>query len=163
VFRITQPVLKFSRIPVHRACEHRDLIPGEKEMEPLRLSSRRLLAGVVVVVVAGNLDVTVAGRVEAFVHQARRQPGDHVVFDLEELASLDSAGLQVLLNARTHADRHDAGVYLAAVRPGPALLLAGSRLRLYESVESALYAALVGALAGSRPRTSGEDGIHATA
>jgi anti-anti-sigma factor len=145
------------------AYEHRHLIAGEKGMEPLRLSSRRLLAGVVVVVVAGDLGVTVAGRVEAFVHQARRHLGDHLVFDLEELASLDGAGLQVLLNARAHADRHDAGVYVAAVRPVPALLLAGSRLRLYESVESALYAALVGALAGSRPRIGGEDGIHATA
>ncbi|MGI8333822.1 STAS domain-containing protein [Actinomadura scrupuli] len=132
-------------------------------MEPLKLSSRRLLAGVVVVVVAGDLDVTVAGQVEEFVRQARRHPGDHLVFDLEELASLDGAGLQVLLDARAHAERHGAGVHLAAARPGTALLLAGSRLRLHETVESALHAALIGSLAASRPGLGGEDGIPATA
>src|SRR3954470_23546323 len=115
-------------------------------MEPLRLSSRRLLAGVVVVVVAGELDAAAAGRVETFVYQARREPGDHVVFDLEELTSLDGAGLQVLLDARAHAERHDAGVYVAVARPGAAPLLAGSRLSVYESVESALHEALISSL-----------------
>lgn len=131
-------------------------------MEPLRLSSRRLLAGVVVVVVAGDLDATAAGRVEAFVQQARRQPGDHVVFDLEELTSLDGAGLQVLLDARAHAERHDAGVYVAA-RPGSVPLLAVFRLSLYESVESALHEALIRSLSGGRPGIGGGDGVHATA
>ncbi|MGI8330523.1 STAS domain-containing protein [Actinomadura scrupuli] len=117
-------------------------------MEQLRLSSRRLPAGIVIIVVAGDLDLTVAGRLEAFIRESRRHPGDHLVFDLAEMTFMDSAGLRVLLNAYTYGRRHGGAVHLAAAQPRPAVVLAitqvGSYLGVHETVESALHAALTG-------------------
>lgn len=115
-------------------------------MEHLRLSSRRLPSGIVIIVLAGELDLTVADRLEEFIRTVRRHPGDHLVFDLAEMTFMDSAGLRVLLNTHTYAKQHGAGVHLAAAQPRPAVVLAitrvGSFLGVHETVESALHAAL---------------------
>lgn len=119
-------------------------------MRSFRLSSRRL-AGVVVIAVGGELDHAVAGRVREFIGRARRRPDDHLVFDLEEVVFMDTAGLLVLLDAERHAVRHGARTYLAAVPPLPAAIVlitrADSGFEVHAGVDEALHAALARSLA----------------
>ncbi|NRQ33697.1 STAS domain-containing protein [Nonomuraea sp. NN258] len=118
--------------------------PGRMDMvSPLRLTSENLPGGLLVRV-AGEVDLTNAARLEAYLDQARRRQGEPLVLDLSGLTFLDHRGLNVLLRAHVHAERHGGGLHLAALRAMPARLLevagAWRHLRWYPSVEDALTA-----------------------
>lgn len=66
----------------------------------LRIEERE---GVVVVVLAGELDLACADRVAAAIDRATAQSVDGVVVDLRELAYMDSTGLRTLLDAHGRA------------------------------------------------------------
>jgi anti-anti-sigma factor len=119
------------------------------------------LPGVTVISVGGELDATNEGSLSAFVRDARREPGDHVVFDLSEVHFMDSAGLRVLLNTYTYSQKHGGSVHLAALQPMPARLMEITRIVSHIPVHTTLEDALTIVL--SPPRSphlpaSGDDG-----
>ncbi|MEU5866463.1 MULTISPECIES: STAS domain-containing protein [unclassified Nonomuraea] len=81
------------------------------------------LPGITVVTVAGEVDATASGHLEAYLDQVRRSLDEHLIFDVSRLAFLDSSGLSVLLAAATLARAHGVDVHLAGLRPTVARLL----------------------------------------
>ncbi|WP_067469061.1 STAS domain-containing protein [Actinomadura macra] len=67
-----------------------------------------------VIALAGDLSLPTVQQVERDIRAGRREHGEHLVFDLERLAFLDSSGLSLLLR-----------FYLAAEGRGGSAALAG--------------------------------------
>jgi anti-anti-sigma factor len=57
-----------------------------------------------VVVLAGDIDLEAVAEVRLSIGEALARGADPLVFDLRDVAFLDSSGLSVLLNASQHAD-----------------------------------------------------------
>ncbi|MBB6345672.1 anti-anti-sigma factor [Nonomuraea muscovyensis] len=106
----------------------------------------RHLPGVTVISLHGDLDATNAGRLETFVADVRRQPGDHLVLDMAGVRFMDSAGLRALLSSYSTTARHGGSVRLAAMQAMPARIVeitrVGSHLPVHETVDDALTAVL---------------------
>ena len=65
-----------------------------------------------------------------------------LVFDFSEVTQLDSAGIEVLLNCMEEAMKRNGDLKLAAIPPGPAVVLALTQVdRLFEIFEDATEAA----------------------
>ncbi|MFE3448807.1 STAS domain-containing protein [Nonomuraea sp. NPDC059194] len=100
--------------------------------------------GVALISVTGEIDTTTSGQLDAYIQQARRQPGDHLVFDLAEMPFMDSTGLRVLLNTYTFTSRHGGTVRLVALQPAPSRILqitgVDSHLPVHATVADALAA-----------------------
>lgn len=59
----------------------------------------------VIVVPAGELDMTAVDELDAEVRSLRRAGFDHVVIDLRQTGFIDSSGLRLLLSLRNSAER----------------------------------------------------------
>jgi anti-anti-sigma factor len=112
----------------------------------------------VVVTIAGDLDTTTADRLDAFLRETRRDPSDHLVFDLSEMTFLDSAGLRILLNTYTHALQHGGEVHLAALQLRPARVIEITRVDRYLKTHATLDQALTAALNPSADEPPSEHG-----
>lgn len=65
-----------------------------------------------------------------------------LVFDFSEVTHVDSAGIEVLLNCMEEAMKRNGDLKLAAIPPGPAVVLALTQVdRLFEIFENASEAA----------------------
>src|ERR1700722_1895628 len=65
-----------------------------------------------------------------------------LVFDFSEVTQVDSAGIEVLLNCMEEAMKRNGDLKLAAIPPGPAVVLALTQVdRLFEIFENATEAA----------------------
>jgi anti-anti-sigma factor len=132
----------------------RHLTPSTDDLEPTGIMpltlSHRHLAGISVIAVGGEVDIANADVLARYVADVRR-PGDHVVFDLTELAFLDCSGLRVLLRGARQAAAQDAVVRIAGAHGTPARLLQVLQvhvlLPVYDTVTSALAAIPAGACA----------------
>jgi len=113
----------------------------------LGLSSQRL-PGTTLISIEGDLDVGAADQFDAYVRQARKEPGDHLVIDLTEVQFLDSAGLRVILHTNTYATRHGGSVRLAGprrtVEKVVRLAKIDQHIPVHETTADALRAALTG-------------------
>ncbi|MCP2347746.1 STAS domain-containing protein [Nonomuraea roseoviolacea] len=112
------------------------------------------LPGATVITVGGEIDSANAARVESFIAESRRRPGDHLVFDLTEVRFMDSAGLRTLLNAYLDAEAHGGSVRLAALQPMPARLVAITRVDEHLPVHATVQEALTAALSSPEPRAA---------
>jgi anti-sigma B factor antagonist len=76
--------------------------------------------------------------VQGFLSAARPR----LVFDFSEVTQVDSAGIEVLLNCMEEAMKRNGDLKLAAIPPGPAVVLALTQVdRLFEIFEDATDAA----------------------
>lgn len=114
-------------------------------MPGLTFASQRL-PGVTVISVAGEVDTTNAGQLDAYLRRCRHLPDVHVVVDLSEVRFLGCAGLRVLLNTHAFARQYGGSLHLGAPHPVLARILETTRaqsvLRVYVTVEQAVVAAL---------------------
>lgn len=103
----------------------------------------RALHGVVVVELAGELDVFVEAELRETLLQLT-DAGASVCLDLQAVPFVDSTGLAVMLWARRRLRDHGATLALARVQPDVAAVLGqtglGARLRCYASPEEAARA-----------------------
>jgi anti-anti-sigma factor len=65
-------------------------------------------------VVAGELDLTTAGRLERAVVEAERAAQPRLVLDLRDVGFFDSTGLQILLDADVRARERGRGLRIVA-------------------------------------------------
>jgi anti-sigma B factor antagonist len=104
------------------------------------------LPGVSVISVAGEIDTAGAARLDRYLHESRRRPGEQVVIDLSEAGFAGSAALRVLLNTHTFARQHGGALRLAALHPKIARFMetthADTVLHVHATVEDAVIAAL---------------------
>jgi anti-sigma B factor antagonist len=114
-------------------------------MLDLTFATQRL-PGVSVISVAGEIDTAGADRLDRYIQESRRTPGEHVVIDLSEAGFLGSAGLRVLLNTHAFARQHGGTLHLAAPHPKIARFMeitqANIVLHVHATVEEAVIAAL---------------------
>jgi len=101
-------------------------------------------ADVDVISVGGELDLLTGGRLEECIRRVYR-PGTQLIFDLAETGFVDCSGLRALIRAQ-HLARSSGGVVrLAALRRGPAKVVAladvGAWLPVHVSLEQAIKAA----------------------
>jgi anti-sigma B factor antagonist len=108
--------------------------------------THRHLPGVTVIAIAGELDVTNHGEMAAYLGRIRQAPADQVVFDLAELAFMDSSGLRALLSCRQDCVGQGGEMRLAALQAIPARMLeitgVHAHLLVHATVDQALTAAL---------------------
>jgi anti-sigma B factor antagonist len=112
-------------------------------VDALRLASERR-GSVLIVTVAGELDIVTSGQFDDYLSQARRE-NPHIILDLAGVEFMDTSTLAVIV-----------GHWKKLMRAGGSLALAGARYRytktlwitglahklpLYDSVEEALKAA----------------------
>ncbi|WP_283138742.1 STAS domain-containing protein [Rhizohabitans arisaemae] len=109
----------------------------------LRLA-RRVDDGVVVLTVAGELDLFTAPILRQEAKEAIKQNGAHLVFDLEGLEFMDSSGLSALIETWRQAVAAGGGLCLAAPRHAVAKLLQTTgldrRFKIYPDAEAAVAA-----------------------
>jgi anti-anti-sigma factor len=119
-------------------------------MDQLTLTYRRL-PGATIVAVGGELDALTALDLEAFLSEVLHD-GDDLVFDLGEMSFLDTSGLMVILAASERTRRLGGRPCLAALRRGPARVVAltgiASAVAIHPTVEDAVGTA-VGAVASA--------------
>jgi anti-sigma B factor antagonist len=117
-------------------------------MDQLTLTHRRL-PGTAIVAVGGELDALTALDLEAFLIEILHD-GDDLVFDLGETTFLDTSGLRVILAACERTRRLGGMPCLAALRRGPARVVAitgiAAAVQVHATVDDAL-ATRVGAAA----------------
>ncbi|AQZ62329.1 anti-sigma factor antagonist [[Actinomadura] parvosata subsp. kistnae] len=70
-----------------------------------------------VIIVAGELDVTTSQELETYLDLVRRSLDDHLVVDAGRLSFLGSSGLTVLLAAAILAQARGAAVHLVGLQP----------------------------------------------
>jgi anti-sigma B factor antagonist len=102
--------------------------------------------GATVIALAGEIDLASAPELHQFIGQVRQTPADQLIFDMAEVAFMDSSGLRVLLEAFDFAQRHGGDIHLTALQGAPARLIQITRLderfRLHSSTDIALAAIL---------------------
>ncbi|HEX4816408.1 MAG TPA: STAS domain-containing protein [Nonomuraea sp.] len=118
--------------------------PAKAPSRALTLTHQHL-PGMSVVAVAGELDRTNSAKLAEYLDRVHR-PGDHVVFDLTELAFLDSSGLHVLLARARACAAEGTGMHLAGASGAPARLLTitgvDGHLPVYAAVQEAITTVL---------------------
>ncbi|WP_433476471.1 STAS domain-containing protein [Spirillospora sp. CA-142024] len=123
-------------------------------MRSLQLSHRHLPGQVTVIAVVGEVDQRSHARLRSYLDDARRCPGEQLVFDLTDMLGIDSGGIHVLGDAHRNALDHGTTTRMA----GPSLqviqALKVSRLAACIPVYLTLAEALRAVLA-DRPVTSG--------
>jgi anti-sigma B factor antagonist len=111
-------------------------------MELLTLTHRRL-PGTTVVTVCGELDALTAHDLDAYLAEVLHG-GDHLVFDLGQVTFLDTSALSVILAACERTRRQGGAPRLAALRRGPARVVAltgiASAVPVHPTVKDALAA-----------------------
>ncbi|SEH04082.1 anti-sigma B factor antagonist [Nonomuraea solani] len=116
-------------------------------MPPLRMHHEHH-PGATVIALAGELDLATAPALHHFVHEVRRRPADHLIFDMADVAFVDSSGLRVLLDAYTVAHQFGGAIHLTALSGAPARLIEVTKLderfRLHTTTANALAAILAG-------------------
>jgi anti-anti-sigma factor len=99
---------------------------------------------VVVISVAGELDMATAPRLQAPIAEVLEQGHNRLVFDLAEVSFCDSTGLSVFVRAKNSCDETDGQVRLAAPQRGVLRILEVSGLvevlPTYPSVDEAIAA-----------------------
>jgi anti-anti-sigma factor len=83
-------------------------------METLRLSSERAGDNAIRVVVAGELDMASAPKIEEELRSVEQQDPSVILLDLRELDFMDSSGLRAILTADARA--RDQGRRLVVIR-----------------------------------------------
>lgn len=87
----------------------------------------------------------VLGRAQLFFREVQgflQTDRPRLVFDFSEVTQVDSAGIEVLLNCMEEAMKRNGDLKLAAIPPGPAVVLALTQVdRLFEIFENASDAA----------------------
>lgn len=98
--------------------------------------------GVVVVAVAGELDMATAPQLQTHIAELLEQGRNRLVFDLAEVSFCDSTGLSVFVRAKNNSDETDGSVRLAAPQRGVLRILEVSGLvevlPTYATVEEAI-------------------------
>jgi anti-sigma B factor antagonist len=112
-------------------------------MEGLTITTRA--AGrCLIVTLRGELDVTNAAMAEQAVSEASVDSYAHLLFDLSELAFMDSTGIRVLIRARRRAGEQDATVALTGLTRSVSRIVDITGLdrafAIYGSLEEALAA-----------------------
>lgn len=73
-------------------------------------------------------------------------PGDHVIFDLSETTFMDCSGVRALLRVHEHVSPRGGSVHLCCPQPGPAKIIAITRidkcLPTHTSLEEAVRTSL---------------------
>jgi anti-sigma B factor antagonist len=97
-----------------------------------------------VIALAGELDLCTAPQLQRQILRSRTR-GPHLVFELAELTFMDTTGLQVIMNAHTHALRTSATVAVAGPAGAPLRLLRVTglhhQLPVFTTLDEALSAA----------------------
>lgn len=100
--------------------------------------------GVVVIAVAGELDMATAPQLQAHISEMLEQGRNRLVFDLSEVSFCDSTGLSVFVRAKNSCDGAGGAVALAAPQRGVLRILEVSGLvevlPTYATVEEATAA-----------------------
>jgi anti-sigma B factor antagonist len=102
-------------------------------METLRVSSEQADDRAIRVVVAGELDLASAPRIEEELQRVEEQNPSIIVLDLRELQFMDSTGLRTIVNADARA--REAGRRLVVVRGTENVQRVFEVTRLNERVE----------------------------
>jgi anti-sigma B factor antagonist len=114
----------------------------------LQLSHRHLPGQVTVIAVVGEVDLRSCGRLQSYLDEVRRSPGEQLVFDLTDMSLIDSSGLQVLANAHRYARDHGTTIRMAGLCPQVIRALQATRLHrcipVHVSLEDAIRAVLAG-------------------
>lgn len=88
---------------------------GDGDEVPLRLDARSPAPGVVVVEIAGELDMLTAPRVSAFLAEHSADRPDHLVLDLSGVTFLASHGMRTLVDALANRGDVHGTVHLVGV------------------------------------------------
>ncbi|MFI6477570.1 STAS domain-containing protein [Nonomuraea sp. NPDC050663] len=75
-----------------------------------------------VAAVAGEVDSTTTGRLQAAIDEAVKL-SPHLLLDLSEMGFLDSAGIRVILHAFNHARETGGSLAMCSLRPSPQRLI----------------------------------------
>ncbi|NUT41464.1 MAG: STAS domain-containing protein [Thermoactinospora sp.] len=75
-----------------------------------------------VAAVAGEVDSTTTGRLQAAIDEAVKL-SPHLLLDLSEMGFLDSAGIRVILHAYNHAKETGGSLAMCSLRPSPHRLI----------------------------------------
>jgi anti-sigma B factor antagonist len=109
----------------------------------MRLTHRYLL-GACLITIGGDVDVTTACELEAYIDLVRRGLDDHLIIDATRLSFLDSPGLAVLLAAAVLAQTRGVAVHLTGLQPQVFKVLqttgAIAAVQAHDHVEQALAA-----------------------
>jgi anti-anti-sigma factor len=99
---------------------------------------------VVVVAVAGELDMATAPQLQVHVTELLERGHNRIVFDLAEVSFCDSTGLSVFVRAQNNCDERDGAIRLATPQRGVLRILEVSGLievlPTYASVDEAVAA-----------------------
>lgn len=94
---------------------------GDGDEVSLRLNARSPVPGVVVVEIAGELDMLTAPRVDAFLAEHSAGWPDHLVLDLAGVTFLGSHGMRTLVDALANRGEVHGVVHLVGVTGNRAL------------------------------------------
>jgi anti-sigma B factor antagonist len=79
-------------------------VPTEAFSESFVITSRRVAADVVLVAIAGDLDMVTATEAKAFLAEATADGPEHLILDLAGVEFMASSGLALLITARAGED-----------------------------------------------------------
>jgi anti-sigma B factor antagonist len=88
---------------------------GDGDEVPLRLDARSPVPGVVVVEIAGELDMVTAPRVSAYLAEHSAGRPEHLVLDLSGVTFLASHGMRTLVDALANRGEVHGTVHLVGV------------------------------------------------
>ncbi|MFG2005436.1 STAS domain-containing protein [Spirillospora sp. NPDC048911] len=125
-------------------------------MQPLQVTAEPH-DGLTVVRLRGELDIANADDLRRELHAARREHGDIMILDLEDLEFMDSHGLSVIISCYKVTTAAGGGVSLAAPRPivRRTLEVTGltGRLTVFDSLDEAVAVRLAERAASGQPAT----------
>jgi anti-anti-sigma factor len=129
--------------------------PVAEDVGPMTLSVLTAPDGVVIVALAGDLDIAAAPAVREWLLGVLHPGTSQLVIDMSEVRYADASGLAVLVSTRRRVVLLGGTLRLAALRPEVAGVLTVTGLSRYLAAYPTVRAAVVGRKAASRTALSG--------